>query len=162
MPVSQDKVTWTRLEVDERRKRWLEKKIGGMSYPAIAAEEGMHNLRAIQKQVKKYLERYHTPTAEAWRAIQAARLEKLIEVHWPKALEGDKDATATVLKLIERECRLMGLDLTQETPLVQQINQILISYQQSQDWRLQAEEGEEAPALPAESGDMEPKGADAD
>lgn len=162
MPSSKSKVTWTRVEVDERRKQWLEKKIGGMSYPAIAAESGMRNWRSIQKQVKKYLERYHSPTVETWRNLQAARLEQLIAAHWPKALEGDKDATAMVLRLIERECRLMGLDLTQETPLVQQINQIMISYQQSQDWRIQAEEGEEAMVLPAVSGESEPRGAHAD
>jgi hypothetical protein len=134
------------VETDEKRKVWLEKHIGGMTYAAIAAEEGVTNWKSVQKGVRKYLDRYHSPTAERWRKLVLARLERLHQAYWEKALV-DEDTAMLVLRILERECRLMGLDLTQETPLVQQINQILISYQAAQDWRLQAQEGEEVPGV---------------
>ena len=151
------------IAADERRKRWVDLRAAGYTFAQIGALESPPVVwQAVQKGFHKYMRRYHGKSARRWRDIQTARLEALISAHMPKALAGDREITLLVLRLIERECRLHGADLTQETPLVQQINQIMISYQQSQDWRIQAEEGEEEMALPAVSGESEPEGAHAD
>ena len=45
------------------------------------------------------------------RAMEALRLDELHAAHWPKAIEGDPAATATVLDIMDRRARLLGLYL---------------------------------------------------
>lgn len=47
-------------------------------------------------------------------ARRRAQLDALIAAHLPEARAGDKDATASLLKLLDREAKYMGLDAPQE------------------------------------------------
>lgn len=51
------------------------------------------------------------PEREQLRAIELARLEEMHKAVWEKAAQGDRDAIADVLKIMERRAKLCGLDI---------------------------------------------------
>ena len=56
--------------------------------------------------------------AEQLRTIQDARIERLIAGVWRKALDGDPKAIDQVLKLLDRQAKLHGIDAPVRTELV--------------------------------------------
>ena len=74
----------------------LEMSPGG-AYSAI--DRGLESLR-----------KQNDDRAKQLRDIQYLRLEELLEAWWPKAINGDGKALDRVIKLLEREAKLVGMD----------------------------------------------------
>lgn len=55
--------------------------------------------------------------AEALRALQDERLNRLLAAVWAKALKGEEQAVVTALKVMERQAKLRGLDSPIQTQL---------------------------------------------
>jgi len=86
-------------------------RVEGLSFRAIAERLGYANPGSAYRAVMRGLERlFPTEKAEALRKLELARLDRLIQVLWPRVEEGDYDAIDRVLKVISLRARLLGLD----------------------------------------------------
>lgn len=108
----------TTEEVNKRRLEAMRLRRAGLSYHSIAEKLGvspsqayddvMHHIRKLNRELKE-----ETPEL---RAIEAARLDRCLEILEPK-IETSVDAMETYLKVIAQRRRLFGLD----APTVKQI-----------------------------------------
>lgn len=96
----------------ERAARAFALRKAGLSYRDIGAELGVSHVivyRDVQASIKQFLDEareHHTQIM----AIEAARLDDLQRVMWEQAAMGDRRAIETVLKIMERRAKLLGLD----------------------------------------------------
>ncbi|MER7731943.1 hypothetical protein ABTX80_13775 [Streptomyces erythrochromogenes] len=86
--------------------------LSGKSQRQVAQEMGV-SLALVQRRVAKYKAETVQSRAEELREVQHARIQAGIAANWKGYLQGDKDATQSVIRLMEREARLMGLDSAQ-------------------------------------------------
>ncbi|MDX2390682.1 hypothetical protein NJL88_11520 [Streptomyces sp. DK15] len=86
--------------------------LAGKSYRAIAEEMGV-SLKVVQNRLAKYKAETVGTKAQELREVQHARIQAGIAANWKGYLQGDKDATISMIRLMEREARLMGLDSAQ-------------------------------------------------
>jgi len=104
----------------ERAARAFALRKAGLSYRDIGLELGVsHQLvyRDVQATIKQFLDEareHHTQIM----AIEAARLDDLQRVMWEQAAMGDRRAVDTVLKIMERRAKLLGLDTPVATKAV--------------------------------------------
>lgn len=111
----------------ENRRQALELRLAGANYEEIGTALGLGKTQAwrlvhgaLQSAKKKIAE-----DVEKVRDIEVRRLDALLVSLWPK--KADPQTAATILKLMERRSRLLGLDAPdkrelsgpQGTPLVQ-------------------------------------------
>ena len=99
-----------RAEVMERRTRVVELANAGLDYDEIAAELGCANRSGAWKAHQRALETHQKETVEGHRALELERLDALQLAVWPKAMTGDVRSVVTVLRIIDRRIRLLGLD----------------------------------------------------
>jgi len=92
-----------------RRVQALDLRLAGASYRQIAVVLGV-GVKTAWLDVNRALREYLTEPSDQVRAAEVARLERLFMAHWPKAISGDKEATYTVLAIMDRRARLLGLD----------------------------------------------------
>ena len=59
--------------------------------------------------------------------MEAARLDRLLMDHWGKAIQGDVAATRTVLSIMDRRAKLLGLDAPQRIDLTAWIREMAIA-----------------------------------
>ncbi|MFD5508418.1 sigma factor-like helix-turn-helix DNA-binding protein [Streptomyces sp. NPDC127051] len=86
--------------------------LAGKSYRQAAQEMGV-SLGTVQRRLEKYKAETVEVRAAELREVQHARIQAGIAANWKGYIAGDKDATTSVLRLMEREARLMGLDSAQ-------------------------------------------------
>ncbi len=89
----------------------VELALAGASYDAIAAELGYADRSGAWRAVRRALDRHEAADVVALREQEVARLDRLQRGLWSKAVRGDVQAAAVVLRLIDRRCRLQGLDV---------------------------------------------------
>lgn len=96
----------------ERAARAFALRKAGLSYRDIGIELGVNHVtvyKDVQAAIKQFLDEareHHTQIM----AIEAARLDDLQRVMWEQAAMGDRRAIETVLKIMERRAKLLGLD----------------------------------------------------
>jgi hypothetical protein len=85
-------------------------RLAGATFADIGRQLGIAETNA-RKAYMRQLERL-APVAdrEEQRRIEAQRLDRLQLPYWQKAINGDADATDTVLRIMARRARLLGLD----------------------------------------------------
>lgn len=66
--------------------------------------------QAAHKMVASALQALVTDSAEELRSLMAGRLEDLLVGLWPFALKGDGEAIGNVLRILDRQAKLFGLD----------------------------------------------------
>jgi hypothetical protein len=93
-----------------RTRQALELRLAGLTFEQIAQRLGYANKSGAYKAIARALRERVAEPAEALRAVQQARIEALISSHWPAAQGGDLRATDRVIKLLEREAKLLALD----------------------------------------------------
>jgi hypothetical protein len=96
-----------------RKAKVLELKLLGLTTQEIATEIGVtrqHAWRLLDGVLEETKAEY-TDRADEYRAIQAARIEEDIRRLRPLAHEGDSAAQRTVVRLYERQAKLLNLDL---------------------------------------------------
>ena len=96
-------------EVVERRTRAVELVAAGRSYDEVAAELGYSNRSGAWKAVQASLKAVQAETVEEYRALTLERLEALLATVWDKAMTGDIHAVAAARRIVDAECRVLGL-----------------------------------------------------
>ncbi|MFF4403826.1 hypothetical protein [Streptomyces sp. NPDC001404] len=84
-----------------------------MDFDTIADRLGYSSRGAATKDLMRALEVRHAEQvaqAEVLRSVEAQRLDRLQAAAWAAALQGDLRAIETVVRIIDRRCRLLGLD----------------------------------------------------
>ena len=89
-----------------------------MDWRTVATKCGYKNPTTARLEVKTYLERTGANLSNE-RRLEALeeeldRLDRLQEAHWHLAMAGDAKAADTVLKVIDRRIKLLGLDTLYE------------------------------------------------
>jgi gamma-glutamyl:cysteine ligase YbdK (ATP-grasp superfamily) len=92
-----------------RRARALELRAQGMDYAAIAEAVGYSHKASAYTAVAKALQAREAEDVDMLRRVVGDRLELLHEALWPKAKAGDVTAVMAVLRVMEEQCRLLGL-----------------------------------------------------
>lgn len=87
----------------------LQKHLRGKSLRTIESELGIP-YSTVQRYKERALMAMLTPTVEAARAEELARLDTVISAVWAAVEEGDDKAINTYLKVSERRAKLLGLD----------------------------------------------------
>jgi hypothetical protein len=100
-----------RLIAAEKRARVIELRKTGKTIKDIATDVGLSRQmvhRILKKELAR-LNRFSADGIEEWRTLEMGRLDELLASLWAKATSGDTEAVGLVLKIIERQSRLMGL-----------------------------------------------------
>lgn len=100
-----------RLSVAERRRLAIEMRLRGMTWAAIA--DALHykgGKAAVAVDVNRALEHIVKEPAAELVNQEVARLDRLLEGLWAKGTKGDARAVDTILRLMERRAKYLGLD----------------------------------------------------
>jgi hypothetical protein len=100
----------TQIELELRHTEALKLRSAGATYREIAAALGYADGSAARKAVYSALDDVRAEPAAEVRILEAARLDKMLQSRWDKALAGDNKAMEIVLSLMERRAKLLGLD----------------------------------------------------
>ena len=90
---------------------------GGLTWDAIAERMGYAYPAAAHAAYKRAAARVVHEDVEAIRRIESERLDVVQSAVWGKALGGDIPAVQTVIRIMERRSKLLGLD----APIKQQV-----------------------------------------
>jgi hypothetical protein len=97
--------------VREKQLRALELAQAGKTYDEIADELGYANRSSAWRLVRNGLDRAVGDHAEKYLQLSLDRLEALVRTYWPAAIEEhDASAAHLLLKALQAEARLLGLD----------------------------------------------------
>lgn len=105
-----------RARTAERRTRAISMRLAGIDYETIARELGYSDRSAACKDVSRALEqrtKEQQQSADALRTAEVMRLDRLQLGLWSAAADGDPRAVETVIKVIDRRIKLLGLDQAQ-------------------------------------------------
>lgn len=105
----------------ERERRVLALVLAGMTFDQIAQEVGYATSSGAWRAYKRGLTNTVRPVADEVRAMESARLDRLLLTWWPRALgAGGHDpsprAADMVLKIMARRAALLGLDAPSAAP----------------------------------------------
>jgi hypothetical protein len=90
----------------------LELRARGMPYPDIAETLGADEA-TIRQWVNRQLDRWvgdEVRSVDKARVLQSIRLDMLMHAQWPKAEQGSTASADVVLKIMDRQAKLLGLD----------------------------------------------------
>ncbi len=135
------------------RRRALALRMAGTPYPDIAAELGIREDTAIgyvREQVER-LRGEEVRRVDVARELELARLDAMQARVWPRAVEGDTRAALTVLKIMDRRAKLLGLDAPVKVDVEHRIPDLTAQYGVDPD-ELRVELAIVVEALPASKG----------
>ncbi len=101
-----------KLSAAAAKAKAVQLRMAGFTITDIAEQIGKSKSQT-HRYLKSALEDYARDAAEAAQelvAIQEARIERMIRGLWSKAIQGQVGATDRVIKLLERQAKLHGLD----------------------------------------------------
>lgn len=96
-----------------RRERVLELRAKGWTFDAIATEVGLNSRQAAHEDYRAALRTAraeHLPNLEDARAFDLERLERLARKAWEHIDAGDLKGIDSMLRIMDRRARLLGLD----------------------------------------------------
>jgi len=100
-----------RLKPSERQAAAMELKLAGKSYRTIARKLGFRGPSGAHKAVAAYLKKTREAPTNELRRIELERLDRLQVIAWKRVtVMADLKAISTVLKIMERRAKLLGLD----------------------------------------------------
>lgn len=102
-----------RAATAQRRRQAIALRLAGADLQTIADRLGYSSRAAVCVDLRRahdiaLAETIHD--AEELRHLEVARLDRLQAAVWPAALAGDVRAADSALRIIDRRCRLLGLD----------------------------------------------------
>jgi len=110
-----------RAKTAERRTKAVAMRLAGVDYDTIAQRLGYASRGAAYTDIDRALQTRLTEQrqgADVLRQQELARLDRLQAAAWTSAAAGDLKAVETVLKVIDRRCKLLGLDAPQRHEVV--------------------------------------------
>ena len=99
----------TEATIEERRGRVLLMKLAGATFTTIAKEQKI-SITTARKDYEIALASHMGETPDLIVARHRAILIDVMRANYPKMMDGDKDAAAVILKALDREAKLFGLD----------------------------------------------------
>lgn len=112
MAASNAKTSADRLQAAQRRRQCVELRLAGATFDVIAERTGLSK-STVHKHITKALADITAETrgpAESVKAMELARLDRLLVGVWGNAAKGDVLHVDRVLKIMERRAKLLGLD----------------------------------------------------
>ncbi|MER5302291.1 hypothetical protein ABT039_22915 [Streptomyces lasiicapitis] len=109
-----------RAATAHRRSQAIALRLAGMDYQTIAERLDYADRGAASKDVHRALEtnlEAESAAAATLRELEVQRLDRMQAAAWAKAAKGDLKAIETVLKVIDRRARLLGLDRPARTEI---------------------------------------------
>ena len=100
---------------EKRRDEVMEMVLAGWPYRRIAGRVGVSHVTVMRDVVARLKEGAEVATAQTneYRERQRQQLESLLRRLWVRAHKGEGAAVDRVLRILEREAKLLGLDAPQ-------------------------------------------------
>jgi len=96
----------------ERERQVLKYRKGGLTFDAIAEKLGYSNESSARAAFKRAVERTRDEgLAAEGRELHRLRLETALTAIWDRVLQGELQAIAMMLRILERDAKLYGLDM---------------------------------------------------
>lgn len=105
------------IERAQRRARAVELRSDGRTIRQIAEELGV-SVATVHDDIQRALDAVPAEAVGTLRMQEQERLDRLQQAVWGAAMDGDLSAVDRALKIIERRCKLMGLDSPQQVEMV--------------------------------------------
>ena len=100
----------TTAEVVERERQVLQLRLEGWTFDAIAQRLGYKTPSGAHMAYKSALKRTLQQPADEIREAELARLDELQKIAWQQVLSGDLRAVDSVLRIMDRRAKFLGLD----------------------------------------------------
>lgn len=101
-----------RALAQERRKKAFDLRKGGANYQQIGDALGMSR-QGARKTVEAAIDKLNEEVSDAalhYRTLQLERLERMHFGLWTRAINGDDTAVDRIIKIMDRQAKLLGLD----------------------------------------------------
>lgn len=105
-----------RTDTAARRAQAIQMRLAGLTYDVIAQRLKYSSRQAAAKDIERALAvalRDANRSAEEFREVELMRLDRLQAAAWATAIQGDPRAIHACLQVIDRRCKLLGLDAPQ-------------------------------------------------
>lgn len=113
----------------EKRRRALELRRAGWTYPDIAIEVGWKNKGSAYKAVQQELRAIPREAAKELLTLELERLDDLLAGSYTNARQGDPASLSGVMKILEQRQRLLGLyDRKEEDTTGKEVQKALKSF----------------------------------
>ena len=111
-----EQVTKLDVALFEKENQVLKYRKGGLTFDAIAEKLGYANESSARAAFKRAIERTRDDALAAeGRELHRLRLETALTAIWDRVLNGDLKAIAMMLRILERDAKLHGLDMPVKT-----------------------------------------------
>jgi hypothetical protein len=97
-------------ELVDREVKVLELRRAGLTWQRISEETGYADASGAYLAYKRAIKRTQQQPADELREQELDRIDRLQLALWPKAMKGDNASVNTIVRLMERRARLLGLD----------------------------------------------------
>lgn len=127
----------------------LKLRLKGLNYREIGREIGVSHPQAYRYVIEclDQIREEMKETAEQVLMLELERLDGLTSTFYPKAIDGDIDAAGTVLRVMQRRAKLLGLDAPTKTEA--RVDQTLSHDAHREEMRLVLEDPEARAAMDA-------------
>jgi hypothetical protein len=98
------------ISAKERAAEALRLRKAGCGFDEIARKAGYASRQAAHDAVRRAIREILREPVEELVALDVERLDQLWQANFPAALEGDAQALAGCLRIMERRAKLLGLD----------------------------------------------------
>jgi uncharacterized protein YerC len=103
------------ISVLQREYEVVKLRTAGKTYQEIADTLGYANHTGAREAWLRAVERTPIESVNEYRQIHLTRLEKLIEIYWPKVEAGDLQAAPHLMAVLKEEAALLGLYAPKES-----------------------------------------------
>ena len=97
-------------ELVDKEIKVLELRRAGLTWQRIAEQTGYADHTGAYAAYKRAIKRTMQQPADELREQELDRVDRLQLAAWPNAMKGDTKSIMTIVKLMERRARLLGLD----------------------------------------------------
>jgi hypothetical protein len=101
------------VELEAKELKVLELRRAGFTFQRIAEEVGYATPSGAQRALERIMTRNVPQAPEEFRWQELDRLDRMQVALWPRAMKGDDRAIGTIVRLMERRARLVGIDAPQ-------------------------------------------------
>ena len=97
-------------EREAKELKVLDLRRAGFTFQRIAEEVGYATPSGAQRALERIMSRNIPQAPEEFRWQELDRLDRMQVALWPRAMKGDDRAIGTIVRLMERRARLVGID----------------------------------------------------
>jgi hypothetical protein len=97
-------------ELEAKELKVLDLRRAGFTFQRIAEEVGYATPSGAQRALERIMSRNIPMAPEEFRWQELDRLDRMQVALWPRAMKGDDRAIGTIVRLMERRAKLVGID----------------------------------------------------